>query len=541
MAQNDCKAQFITAVLKFKATVHVEGEKAYKELITDLKEISLQFVDDLEGASIPVVLHSIKRRDGHHFKQSLTVHHEQQRFDPYAVHDEGWDEETEELVSDIFKYTGYASEALNTVYKKIAILKSKVRQESFLKVINAIPLPNTTMMVLYRAEPEMGLDVDKERIHDHMPRPAFLEAYPPATKLLGALTHYIMCNNVLRVKDKYTIKDAKNDFKDSYTVLKRVFSGVKQKGGSYYKKRAAEQQADEATPAKKQKRTEADRLAEVEEQVDDIQCKYCGKSFKSEEKFMKNIGEVHPSEKNIFTCPFCAQPFGRYIGYIDHLAEHKDRVIKCKDCNKVCDTLSGLRTHQKIHVNQFPFCAENFSTKEELVNHVDVDHKESPQGEERQCSLCDATYTTLEEVTNHIQQVHRHYECNICFMHFSAEHQLLAHRQQVHKITNPGANVSLCDPSDQPPEPPVPAANEGEMDPAAIGDQGDWMPRSGEHVKQGKPKTSKKDKELKGHKRETEVFNVLCPACNRYLRDFKTRRLHIKSIPCKAVKVMPSL
>ena len=49
------------------------------------------------------------------------------------------------------------------------------------------------------------------------------------------------------------------------------------------------------------------RPAEVEEQVDDIQCKYCGKSFKSEEKFMKHIGEVHPSEKNIFTCLFCAQ------------------------------------------------------------------------------------------------------------------------------------------------------------------------------------------------------------------------------------------
>ena len=239
MAQNDCKAQFVTVVLKFKATVHVEGENAYKELITDLKEISLKFVDDLDGANIPVVLHSINRRDGHHFKQSLTVHHEQQRFDPYAVHDEGWDEETEELVSDIFKYAGYASEALNTVYKKIAILKSKVRQESFLKVINAVPLPNTTMTVLYRKESEMGLDVDKERIRDHMPRPAFLEAYPPATKLLGALTHYIMRNNVLRVKDKYTIKDAKRDFKDSYTVLKRVFSGVKQKGGSVLRKESS--------------------------------------------------------------------------------------------------------------------------------------------------------------------------------------------------------------------------------------------------------------------------------------------------------------
>ena len=104
MAQNDCKTQFITAVLKFKATVHVDGENAYKELISELKDISLKFVDDLEGADVHVVLHSIKQRDGHHFKQSLTVHHEQQRFDPYAVHDEDWDQETEELVTDIFKY-----------------------------------------------------------------------------------------------------------------------------------------------------------------------------------------------------------------------------------------------------------------------------------------------------------------------------------------------------------------------------------------------------------------------------------------------------
>ena len=482
MAQNDCKVQFVTAVLKFKATVHVEGENVYKELITDLKEICLKFVDDLEGANVPAVLHSIKRRDGHHFKQSLTVHHEQQRFDPYAVHDEGWDEETEELVSDIFKYAGYASEALNTVYKKIAILKSKVRQESFLKVINAVPLLNTTMMVLYRKELEMGLNVDKERISDHMPRPAFLEAYPLATKLLGALTHYIMRNNVLRVKDKYTIKDAKNDFKDSYTVLKRVFSGVKQKGGSFYEKRAAEQQADEATPAKRQKRTETEQPAEVEEQVDDIQCKYCGKSFRSEEKFMKYIGEVHPSKKNIYTCPFCTQPFDRYIGYIDHLAEHKDRVIKCIECKKVFDTLFKLRQHQKVHVNQCPFCAENFSTKNELVDHVEVDHKESPQGKERQCSLCEATFTTLEEVTNHIQEVHRRHECNICFMHFSAEHQLLAHRQQVHKLTNPGTNVSLCNPSDQLPGPPAPADQEGETDLAVIGDPGTRKPRSEERV-----------------------------------------------------------
>ena len=395
------------------------------------------------------------------------------------------------------------------------------------------------MTVLYRAESEMGLDVDKERICNHMPRPAFLEAYPLAMKLLGALTHYIMRNNLLRVKNKYTIREAKADFKDSYTVLKRVFSGVKQKGGSHYKKRAAEQHADETTPAKRRRTTEADQpetMAEVEEQVDDIQCKYCGKSFKSKEKWMQHIGDVHPSEKNIFTCPFCTQPFSRYMGYIDHLTEHKDKVIRCKECKTIFDTLFKLRQHQKLHVNQCPFCAVNFRTEKELVIHVEEDHKEGPPGVERQCSLCEATFTTLEEVTKHIQQVHHRNECNICFMHFSAEYQLLAHCQEVHKLTNPGANVPLRDSSDQLPEPPTTAAKQGEMDPAVEGNQGDQTPRSEERAEPGEPKMPQKEKELKGHKRETKVFKVLCPACNRFLRDFKTRRLHIRMYHVKQLR-----
>ena len=112
----------------------------------------------------------------------------------------------------------------------------------------------------------------------------------------------------------------------------------------------------------------------------------------------------------------------------------------------------------------------------------------------------------------------------------------MAHRQEVHKITNPGANVSLRDPSDQPPEPPTPVVDEGKTDPTPQGDQGDRTPRSGERMEQGEPETPKKDKELKGHKRETEVFNVLCPACNRYLRDLKTRRLHIKAYHAKQLR-----
>ena len=88
----------------------------------------------------------------------------QTRFDPYLNVDEGWDDSTEELVTDLFKLVGDASSTLMEMHYRIAILQSKVRPATFLKLINAIPLPNTNLTVIPRAEPELGLNVDKERI-----------------------------------------------------------------------------------------------------------------------------------------------------------------------------------------------------------------------------------------------------------------------------------------------------------------------------------------------------------------------------------------
>ena len=281
---------------------------------------------------------------------------------------------------------------------------------------------------------------------------------------------------------KYSIKHARTDFNESYTVLKRVISGVKQKGGSHYEKgkRAASQLADEeATPAKRQKTQVVDQpetVAEEDEQVDDIECKYCGKSLKTEERLMKHIGEKHPGEKNIFTCPYCTEPFSRYISYIDHLKDHEDKVIKCRVCSMVFDTMFKLRKHQKSHINQCPFCPANFSTAKELGEHVERNHQEAIQDEEKQCSLCEATFGTLDEVTKHHQQVHRHKECNICFMHFTADHLLLAHRKDAHDITNPGENVPLHDPSDRPQEPPAPTPENQQAQPGAGGDRSNQLP-----------------------------------------------------------------
>ena len=143
----------------------MDGDKEYKHMISKIKEIACEFTDDVEKARILTVLRSIAKKTGQHLKESISVqHHVQTRYDPYLQVDKSWDDYTEVLVTEIFMLAGDASRTLSEMHYRIAILRSKVRPETFLKLINAIPLPNTDLTVIQRSEPELGLNVDEERI-----------------------------------------------------------------------------------------------------------------------------------------------------------------------------------------------------------------------------------------------------------------------------------------------------------------------------------------------------------------------------------------
>ena len=53
---SDCRSLFLREVQMFKEMVHVDGEKAYKNLVKSIKEIFLRFVDDLRNATVPAVV-----------------------------------------------------------------------------------------------------------------------------------------------------------------------------------------------------------------------------------------------------------------------------------------------------------------------------------------------------------------------------------------------------------------------------------------------------------------------------------------------------
>ena len=139
--------------------------------------------------------------------------------------------------------------------------------------------------------------------------------------------------------------------------------------------------------------------------------------------------------------------------YLEHLKEHKDKVIRCRVCKKEFKMITKLRKHAKSHVNQCPLCSLNFLTSQALQDHMKESHGSNPATVERQCPLCEFTCDRMEVLAEHCQSIHHPYSCNICFLHFSAEYKLLDHRQVEHEISSLGASVEVGDQGDQTLEP----------------------------------------------------------------------------------------
>ena len=190
--------------------------------------------------------------------------------------------------------------------------------------------------------------------------------------------------------------------------------------------------------------------------ADTAECKYCGKVYHTGKKLMDHINQEHSGEQTIFACPFCIQPFNQYSEYLQHLGEHKDRVIRCRFCNKEFKTRTRLRVHTKTHINQCPFSSKNFLTPQALQDHVKENHEADPGAVEMQCSLCELTSDSISKLAEHNQSVHRPYGCNICFLCFSAEYKLEDHRLTEHEISSLGTSVDVGNQGDQPPELPEP-------------------------------------------------------------------------------------
>ena len=273
--------------------------------------------------------------------------------------------------------------------------------------------------------------------------------------------------------------------------------------------------------------------------VDTTECKYCGKLYHSGKKLTEHINQEHPDEQTIYACPYCTQPFNQYSEYLQHLGEHKDRIISCRICNKEFKTITKLRVHTKTHVNKCLFCSENFLTPQVLQDHVKENQGANPGAVERQCSLCKFTCNSISELAEHNQSVHCPYGCNICLLRFSAEYKLEDHRWAEHEISSLDTSVGVGDQDDQLPELSGPG-NVGvpQQEPTREKcDRGDQPPKLPTPLKEPSSKGPKvlagsrdpqvEVDEVKGLEVQTGEYDRECEACNHCFSSNMYRRSHV--------------
>ena len=126
----------------------MNGEKEYKRMISKIKEIACEFSDDVEKAHLPPVLRSISKKTGQHLKESISVqHHVQTRYDPYLQVHKGWDDSTEELVTEIFMVEMSAYGILILLQVRLSIARTPMMTDTLLAKLVGKSLPATPTCV----------------------------------------------------------------------------------------------------------------------------------------------------------------------------------------------------------------------------------------------------------------------------------------------------------------------------------------------------------------------------------------------------------
>ena len=247
----DCKAKYRNAVNQFIRLVSVDA-KAYATFIKQVKEISLQYQTDLRDANIAEVRASVKHLDGRYFDQELAIEFDKPPQATQPGDAENWDEATRAAADDVWDATAKATSSLEDLYNKIKVLSGKLSTKAFNKFMEQVKLPQVSITVVQDPADE-AFSPDDLKVKSHMPRPAHLSQKPKPTVLLGALVHWLMRNNLLKKKDGYSIEQCSNDFGCSKTILKRVISGKKQKGGREYKREAEAHERSDAPPTEEER------------------------------------------------------------------------------------------------------------------------------------------------------------------------------------------------------------------------------------------------------------------------------------------------
>ena len=453
------------------------------------------------------VLQSICRTDGHHFMTGFTVHARAstpRTYDP-EFSTEDFDDTTNKLICELHLEAVEVCEKMSKIHTYIACLKTRVSPRDFLTIISSVGLPMTTITTVDPAQQnKLDSSVDALWIHDHMPDPSNVFGNE-ATKQLAALVRYWMQNYLLTTQWQYSMVACESDFKLGHTKARSEEEAMSTgRRGNFV---LMSSQLVPTSPRRKEKNP-VDR-GQVKTGVG---CKYCDKVCLNEETLSIHVNNEHADRQSLFQCAFCGLRVNDFRLYNRHLKEHSDKVHKCYMCSEQFDNSRSLRKHIKSHINQCPICSRAFESLLVLSNHMNKEHADALEKDQKKCPFCDAAFATFDELSIHCKE-HMSFSCDICYTRFVSEPLLVEHRFNDHPQGRPPWSAPRADPE---------ITITKEVDPD--------LEKAMEVICTPDPDPFVDKWHLAiGHVKKDDKHKIECEVCHRYLKTSDLRVEHVKT------------
>lgn len=198
-------------------------------------------------------------------------------------------------------------------------------------------------------------------------------------------------------------------------------------------------------------------------------CQHCKQKFVTSESL-----EKHEADSHVHICSICGESFTLTSQLCRHKEQqHRDAVLTCQKCGRLCSTKGALRKHNARHVERerghyaCDQCGKKFTAQSTLYHHKRGIHSglqpyhckicdkrfnfnhslklhllrhkgERPHA----CKLCDKSYLTASHLKNHVQAVHgnvRKFQCPVCNKSFPYDNSL-----KMHMMLHTGTKPFLC-------------------------------------------------------------------------------------------------
>lgn len=163
-------------------------------------------------------------------------------------------------------------------------------------------------------------------------------------------------------------------------------------------------------------------------------CDICGSNIKKKKDLLGHMKDKHSGIKH--PCSICGKEFNRSSYLSVHKRIHEDvRPFKCTTCGHAFITAGALSFHMKKHNNTMPqcpcqYCGKVFDRSGALVEHVRLHTGEKPFD----CDICSQNFRTKRHLRQH-KASHltlKEYPCDTCGMNFERSSEVISHKRKVH-------------------------------------------------------------------------------------------------------------